>query len=104
MAIGIGGRVISHKGITIGDNTLIAPNVQIYDHDHMFGENGVCRREFKTSEVKIGKDCWIAINNVILRGTEIGDKCVIGAGCVVKGSVESGHTLIQKRENVIKQN
>ena len=103
--VGIGNncRIISHKEITIGEQTIIAPNVQIYDHDHEFGYDGIERKKFRTSAISIGKNSWIAINNVILRGTQIGDRCVIGTGCVVKGCVESGCSLMQKRENIIKK-
>lgn len=103
VGIGSNSRIISHKEITIGEKTIIAPNVYIYDHDHEFGNNGTERKKFKASAIRIGKNTWIAINNVILRGTQIGDRCVIGAGCVVKGCVESGCSLIQKRENIIKE-
>ena len=40
--------------------------------------------------IRIGNNCWIASNAVILKGAEIGDNCVIGAGCVVKGVIPSG--------------
>lgn len=34
--------------------------------------------------------CWVASNAVILKGADIGDNCVIGAGCVVKGTIPAG--------------
>lgn len=91
-------KIVSHKRIEIGDDTIFGPNVMIYDHDHLFdAETGVKRREFKTSEVVIGKNCWIGAGSIILRGTHIGDRCVVGAGSVVKGDFPAGTKIIQKR-------
>ena len=52
---------------------------------------------FKTSPVIIGNNVWIGANTVILRGTEIGDNCVIGAGCVIKGKYGANSVIVQKR-------
>lgn len=90
-------KVVCRKSIKIGDNTIFGPNVYIYDHDHVFDtENGVKRKEFKCSDIVIGKNCWIGAGAIILRGTHIGDNCVVGAGSVVKGTYESGSKIIQK--------
>ena len=58
---------------------------------------------YKSSPVKIGNNVWIGANAVILRGTVIGDNCVIGAGTVVKGTFESGSVIIEHREYDIKR-
>ena len=50
----------------------------------------------------IGNDVWIGAGAVILRGTTIGDKAVIGAGSIVKGDVPAGCVYYQKRETVIR--
>ena len=103
VAFNSGCKIVCHQKIQIGDNTIFGPNVLIYDHDHIFDcETGVKRKEYKCSEIVIGKNCWIGANTVILRGTHIGDNCVIGAGCVIKGDFESGSRIIQKRVTEIK--
>ena len=51
----------------------------------------------------IGNDVWIGAGAVILRGTTIGDKAVIGAGSIVKGNVPAGSVFYQKRETIIKE-
>ena len=44
---------------------------------------------FNTDDIKIGNNCWIGSNCVILKGVTIGDNCVIGAGVVLSENVES---------------
>lgn len=81
------GVVISCLGIIeIGDNSLFGPGVKIFDNNHVFTASGVSR-ECREGCIKIGKNCWIASNAVILKGAEIGDNSVIGAGCVISGKI-----------------
>lgn len=79
--------------IRIGDNALIAPNVQIYTAFHpanafdRFGapkEDGsfaFCKTQ--TAPVTIGDNAWIGGGVIIMPGVTIGDNVVIGAGSVV---------------------
>lgn len=92
-------RVTAMEKITIKDNCIFGPNVKIYDHDHIFSEEGVLPG-YKTSEVIIEKGCWIGANTIILRGTHIGENCVIGAGAIIKGDIPSNS--IVKNTNKIK--
>lgn len=90
-------KLVSHERIQIGQDTIIGPNVLFFDHDHVFDvETGVKRKEYKSSEIVIGDNCWIGAGAIILRGTHVGDNCVIGAGSVVKGTYASGSKIIQK--------
>ncbi|CUO81375.1 acyltransferase [Clostridium perfringens] len=94
--------VVCHDKIIIGKDVQLGPNVLIYDHDHDFrAKNGLKKLKYKTSPVIIGNNVWIGANTVILRGTKIGDNCVIGAGSVVSQNIPSESILIQKRENII---
>ena len=95
--------IMCHNNVSIGDNTIMGPGVYIYDHDHVFDStNGVRRNEYVTAPISIGKNCWIGANTVILRGTTIGDNCLIAAGSVVKGYIEAGTILVQKRDTIKK--
>lgn len=80
--------------IEIGDNVLIASNVQIYTATHPVelserltpdwnpeSEEYFCRTY--ALPVKIGNGCWIGGGVIILPGVTIGDGAVIGAGSVV---------------------
>ena len=87
------------KNIVIGDRCQIANNVVIVDHDHAGSENW---GSYVETPVVIGNDVWIGANVVIMRGTTIGDKAVIGAGSIVKGDIPAGKVFYQKRETMIK--
>lgn len=94
--------VISHEKIIIGKDVQFGPNVFIYDHDHDFRvENGLKDLKYKTSPVVIGDNVWIGANTVILRGTKIGNNCVIGAGSVIKGEYLDNSIIYQKRNTSI---
>ncbi len=79
--------------IIIGNNALIAPNVQIYTALHpanaadRFGEPkedgsfAFCKTQ--TAPVVIGDNVWIGGGAIIMPGVTIGDNVVIGAGSVV---------------------
>lgn len=95
-------RIASRDHITIAEGVEFGPGVMVYDHDHKFSaESGVAKKEYKTTPVRIGKNSWVGANTIILRGTEIGENCVIAAGSVVTGSVPSGTVYVQKRKATI---
>lgn len=94
--------VISMDNIEIGDDTMMGPNVLIYDHDHDYkAPNGIKDKKFKTGKVKIGSNVWIGANTIILRNTTIGDNCVVGAGSVIKGEYPKDSVIIQKRKTEV---
>lgn len=77
--------------ITIGENTLIGPDVKIYTAVHPISaderiytdEAGHSAIRTKTAPVVIGNRVWIGGGAIILSGVTIGDNTVIGAGSVV---------------------
>ena len=83
--------------ITIGDRTLIAPDVKIYCGEHnmdaskRFGTKADGSRYLITTTrpVTIGKDCCIGGNATILPGVTIGDNVVVAAGAVVTKDLPS---------------
>ena len=97
VSLNINNMIACHDSIEIGDDVQFSPNVQIYDHDHDFrAEGGVKAGKYKTSPVKIGNNVWIGANVVILRGTVIGDECVIAAGTILKGMYPEKSIIISK--------
>jgi acetyltransferase-like isoleucine patch superfamily enzyme len=68
------------NGVIIGDNTNIGPGVGLISANHNTTDN---TKHLAAPPIRIGKDCWIGMNAVILPGVTLGDRVVVGAGAVV---------------------
>ena len=99
VGINVNTVIVAHEEITVGNNVSIGPNVCIYDHDYYFDSKGFRKNEFKTTPVHIGDNTWIGAGCIILRGSNIGSNCVIGAGVVVKGNIPD-NTIVKANRNV----
>lgn len=100
--------------IVIGDNALIAPNVQIYTAFHptsaaeRFGETKedgsfeFCKTQ--SAPVSIGRNVWIGGGAIILPGVTIGDNVVIGAGSVVTGDIPDNVIAYGNPCRIIREN
>ncbi len=88
----------SNVGITIGSNCLFGENVKIYDHNHKFADEGlpIKQQGFSNAAVTIGENCWIGSNVTILKGSVIGNHCVIGAGAVISGNIPD-NTIVKSQ-------
>ena len=100
-----GVTIYAWDNIDIGDDCVIGANVKIFDTDfHPIGAEARLkgnREEVRTKPVKIGNNVFIGVNAIILKGTEIGDNCVIGAGSVVSGKFGSGLIIAGNPAKVI---
>lgn len=85
------GCVISAmKDISIGNNCLFGPNVLVFDNNHKFNSKTGVTYDHECEKITIGNNCWIASNVTILKGANIGNNCVIGAGCIIKSEIPTG--------------
>jgi len=77
-------------GISIGNYTLIAPNVVIVSANHDVYD----KRKYVLLPVKIGNYCWIGAGAKIMPGVELGDFTIVSAGAVVTKSFSGGYCII----------
>ena len=105
--VGISGATIyAREGISIGDNTLVGGNVKILDNDFHPLDPEARRNDVKelinARPISIGKDCFIGCNAIILKGTILGDGCVVGAGAVVSGKFGNNCVVVGNPAHEIK--
>jgi maltose O-acetyltransferase len=96
--------------ITIGDNVLIASNVQIYtaahpvefDERYPLEENAYIRQTYALP-VTIGDNCWLGGGVIVLPGITIGKGSVIGAGSVVTKNIPVNSVAVGNPCRVIRK-
>jgi len=90
--------------VTIGDNVMFGPAVQIYTATHpMDAEERRSGLEF-AKPVRIGNDVWLGGGVIVCPGVTIGDAAVIGAGSVVVRDIPAGVFAAGNPCRVIRQN
>jgi acetyltransferase-like isoleucine patch superfamily enzyme len=77
--------VNAYLDISIGATSIIADMVYVTDFDHVFTdiERPIKDQGIVKSPVRIGADVWLANKVSVVRGTVIGDGCVVAANAVV---------------------
>jgi acetyltransferase-like isoleucine patch superfamily enzyme len=88
--------------IEIGDHVTIAGGVIFLTHD---GAIWVFRDKEPNidlfGKIKVGNNCVIALNTLIMPNTTIGNNCVIGAGAVVRGVIPDNSVVIGNPGKVV---
>lgn len=86
--------IVCFNSITIGENVKIGGSVKIYDTD--FHNLDYKKRSCKKTDIPITKpvilkdNCFIGAHSIILKGTTIGEKSIVGAGSVVTKNIPDG--------------
>lgn len=77
--------------IILGRGVYIGPNVGIITSNHDFRDLDL---HSKGKDVRIGDECWIGMNSVLLPGVVLGNKTIVGAGSVVTKSFPNGGVMV----------
>lgn len=89
--------------VTIGDNVMIAPNVQIYAATHPIdAKERISGLEYG-KQITIGDNVWLGGSCVICPGVSIGKNSVVGAGAVVVKDVPPNVVVAGNPAKIIKQ-
>lgn len=89
--------------ISIGEYTLIGPNVVIATAGHPIHpalREKICQYNMP---VEIGRNCWIGAGAIILPGVRIGEGSVIGAGSVVTHDIPAGVVAVGNPCRVLRE-
>ncbi len=99
--LGDGAIVSARTSVEIGEGTLIAHGVQVFDNDtHPIDADEReahfrsilklgPRRDFQigASPVTIGRRCWLGFSSAVMKGVTIGEDSIVAAGAVVTSNV-----------------
>jgi acetyltransferase-like isoleucine patch superfamily enzyme len=100
VGINHGSEIEAWHEVRIGNNTLLAPNVSILDHDRHEIEPGA---QMHRGPVVIGNNVWLCRNVCVMSGVTIGDGSVIGANSVVTKDIPAGVFAAGLPAKVIRQ-
>ena len=99
--------IISSKtNVTIGARCKIGGNVRIFDHDFHSVDPKIRAtpedlNNIKSATIKIGDDCFVGTNAIILKGTELGARTIVAAGSVVFGLKAPPDSLVKGNPAII---
>ena len=101
---GDGVLISAMNHVQIGDGTLFAHGVQVFDNNthpvdaeererHFAKILGLSKNtdyRIAHAPVSIGRRCWLGMNAIVFRGVTIGDDTVVAGGSVVASDLPSG--------------
>ena len=75
-------------GITIGNQVVFSPNVQVYAQNHGISKSKSIMSQKNIGEgIVIGNDVWLGASVIVCDGVTIGNGVVVGAGSIVTKSI-----------------
>jgi acetyltransferase-like isoleucine patch superfamily enzyme len=106
----------AQKDISIGDLTLIAHGVHVFDNDShptdadereahfkaILGLPHAAQYEIAGEPVRIGSGCWLGFNSVVMKGVTIGDGSIVAANSVVIEDVPAQSVVAGNPARVVK--
>lgn len=88
-------------GITIDDNVLIAPRVNLITINHCIDPKH--RRDVYSKPIHICENVWIGANVTVTQGVTIGENSIVAAGSVVTKDVPSNVIIAGVPAKVIRK-
>lgn len=85
--------------LTVGEDTIFAPNVAIQTANHGLIDRNVQHK----GNVNIGNNCWLGFGVVILPNVTLGDNVTVGANSVVTKSFPDNVVLAGCPAKIIKK-
>lgn len=98
-----GCTILDVNKVKIGDNVLLAPNVQIYTANHPIDPIERLTGKEYAKPIVIGNNVWIGGGSIICPGVKIGDNAIIGAGSVVTKNIPDNVIAVGNPCRVIKK-
>ncbi len=96
--ISISCYIDGRNGIEMGSNVWIGPRVSIISMNHDMNNY---TKYVSNNPIKIGNNCLLTSNCVILPGVELGEHTVVAAGSVVNKSFLEGNQILAGNPAVV---
>jgi len=89
--------------IEIEDQVTISMRVSLITHMNV-GQSPLRSKHFppQNSPIRIRRGAYIGVNATVLKGVEIGECVVVGAGCVVTKDVPPGAVIVSGTSRIIR--
>lgn len=86
--------VMEATSITIGEDCMFSSDIffRTGDSHSIVDNNG--KRINASESISIGNHCWIGTKVICLKGTRIGDNCVVGAGSILSGEISESNCIL----------
>lgn len=102
-----GSTIYAWDSIKIGAYTRVGANCKIIDNDfhpvEMEYRHKALNKEYaRRAPIVIGKDCFIGMNSIILKGTTLGNNVIVGAGSVVHGTFPDNCIIAGNPAKIVK--
>ena len=83
--VGTGTTLFGHKGLEIGERSLLAQNITLTPYSHKFEdpERFIIEQGGHSRKVTIGRDVYIGMGVCVMYSGDIGEGSVVGAGSLV---------------------
>ena len=103
--IGTGTTLFGHMGLEIGDDCLLAQNIQLTPYSHIFDDHNsiIYSQGGHCKKVTIGRDVYIGMRAAIMYSGDIGEGSVIAAGSVVVKPIPPYSVAVGCPAKVIKE-
>lgn len=80
--------------ITVGSDCMFSSEIDIRTGDSHSIVNGDGVRINPSKDVVIGDHVWIGTKVICLKGTQIGDNCIVGAGSILTGDHSASNCVL----------
>ncbi len=88
--INFGCVILDCAEVTIGEHTLLGPNVGLYAANHSIDAEERIKGGCQGKPIRIGKNCWLGGDVKVVPGVTIGDGTIIGTGSIVTHDIPAG--------------
>lgn len=91
-------------GITIGDDNMWSFDNVIMDTDsHQICDENNCILNYN-KPIIFGNHVWVGCRNLIMKGSEIADGCMVASGSIISGKNMIPNSIISTGKKIIKSN